>query len=72
MGKSKVAARYVLPFQSPCKDCEARAVGCHGTCERYAEYRERVAVLAEEKRKKHDVEEYIEKAMKHFPRGRNI
>ena len=26
--------------QSPCQGCEERAVGCHTTCERYAEYRE--------------------------------
>lgn len=22
-------------FKSPCKDCEDRAVGCHGSCEKY-------------------------------------
>ena len=26
--------------QAPCKDCPDRAVGCHGTCEKYAEYKE--------------------------------
>ena len=25
---------------SPCMDCEDRMVGCHGSCERYKEFRE--------------------------------
>lgn len=25
---------------SPCKDCEDRTVGCHGSCERYKRYTE--------------------------------
>ena len=24
---------------APCKDCKDRAIGCHGTCEKYSEYR---------------------------------
>lgn len=24
---------------SPCKGCEERQVGCHGQCEKYAEYK---------------------------------
>lgn len=39
-------------MKPPCKGCEDRKVGCHATCERYAEYR---AVIengeAEKKRK---------------------
>lgn len=27
---------------SPCRNCEERAVGCHAKCERYAEYRAEV------------------------------
>ena len=26
-------------MMSPCKGCEERSAECHGTCERYAEYR---------------------------------
>lgn len=36
MGKSE-KRRFV---QAPCKDCSARAVGCHGTCEKYSKYKE--------------------------------
>lgn len=25
-------------MKPPCKDCKDRAVGCHGQCERYAEF----------------------------------
>lgn len=24
----------------PCKDCDKRELGCHGKCEKYAEFRE--------------------------------
>lgn len=26
-------------MQPPCKDCHDRVLGCHGTCDRYKEYR---------------------------------
>ena len=39
--------------QSPCKDCQDRAVGCHAKCERYADFK----TNNEEKRK----EVYIKK-----------
>ena len=29
----------MLPRKSPCFKCEDRREGCHGTCEKYAEYR---------------------------------
>lgn len=29
--------------QGPCKDCEDRAPGCHGYCEKYKEYRQELA-----------------------------
>lgn len=33
----------ITPFAPPCKpDCPDRAVGCHGTCEKYREFREQV------------------------------
>lgn len=28
-----------MMIQAPCKDCEERQVGCHSTCEKYAEYK---------------------------------
>lgn len=27
------------PATSPCKNCEDRSVGCHGSCEKYAEWK---------------------------------
>lgn len=29
----------IQPYKAPCVGCEERAEGCHGKCERYAEYR---------------------------------
>ena len=31
----------VKPQTSPCKDCNSRAVGCHGLCEKYADWARR-------------------------------
>lgn len=31
----------------PCKDCEERIVGCHGSCERYLAYRKDVSQIQE-------------------------
>lgn len=28
-----------MSHKPPCKDCKDRSVGCHGTCEKYKEYR---------------------------------
>ena len=36
--------------ESPCLNCKDRAVGCHGTCERYLES---VAKMKEAKEKQH-------------------
>ena len=30
-------------LKAPCKDCPDRYLGCHGTCEKYREYKERHA-----------------------------
>ena len=27
-----------MELTSPCKDCDSRQVGCHGSCEEYIEY----------------------------------
>ena len=40
----------MIPRKSPCYKCENRAEGCHGNCEKYAEYKDR-ARDAYEKRK---------------------
>lgn len=39
-------------MDAPCKGCKERAVGCHGKCERYKEYR----------RKKDEINEKIRRA----------
>lgn len=30
-----------MMIQAPCKGCEERQVGCHSTCEKYAEYKKK-------------------------------
>ena len=32
-------------LHSPCKDCTDRAVGCHGKCDKYKDYRVKVDEL---------------------------
>lgn len=34
----------------PCKDCTARAVGCHGSCENYISWKSETAKLYEDNR----------------------
>lgn len=36
-------------LQSPCKDCLARRVGYHSTCEQYLDYDEKCRALREER-----------------------
>lgn len=31
---------YNFRIFNPCKDCADREVGCHGKCDKYAQYRE--------------------------------
>ena len=40
----------------PCKGCKDRAVGCHGSCERYARFKEEMAVFKDYVRMERDAE----------------
>lgn len=40
----------------PCKDCEKRAVGCHGSCPEYQKYYKANREAAAERRKKIDLQ----------------
>lgn len=48
------------PKISPCTDCEERKPGCHGTCEKYKEWRVGVDAYSKAKREnfKESVYEY--------------
>lgn len=35
-------------MKPPCKGCEDRAVGCHGNCERYKQYKAELAAAKAE------------------------
>ena len=35
-------------MKPPCKGCEDRAVGCHGSCERYKQYKAELAAAKAE------------------------
>ena len=48
---------------APCKDCEARHMGCHSTCEGYQEFVKSREKLREEK---------IKKSEEYFYRKENI
>lgn len=40
-----------MSYQSGCRGCEKRRVGCHSGCETYAKFRERVDRINEARRK---------------------
>lgn len=42
----------------PCFGCEARAIGCHSTCEKYAAVQSVKAKERAERKKRYDAEEY--------------
>lgn len=44
---------------APCKGCdrEEKSIGCHGRCEAYVSYHERMEAEKAERRKKRDVSE---------------
>lgn len=59
---------------SPCKDCERRKIGCHGSCPDYISYKEELdkanAILDEEHRNhywKTDVIPYRQKSSARLP-----
>ena len=45
-------ARHTVP--SPCKNCTDRIVGCHGSCSKFAEYKEEVDKKVKEFIKSYD------------------
>lgn len=56
---------------SPCKDCTARQIGCHGTCAPYMEFRRyRDTVKAEQYRQRETAEYFIENARKQAQKRR--
>lgn len=48
----------------PCKGCKDRAVGCHGSCERYARFKEQMAVFKDHVRMERDAENLSKPQMK--------
>ena len=43
----------------PCRDCAERGMGCHATCERYAEYARALAEAAADKRQRDLASDFI-------------
>lgn len=50
----------------PCLNCNDRVVGCHGKCEKYKSYRDKIDKIHKENRKNTDINLYI------FQRNRRI
>lgn len=48
-------------MKSSCKGCETRSPGCHGSCERYREYRIWQDGVNEKRRKANDINEGLKK-----------
>ena len=38
-------------LKSPCHNCENRKIGCHGSCDKYKEYRQKYDALNEKEKK---------------------
>lgn len=45
-------------MKAPCKNCEARAPGCHSVCGKYKELCGRFAQIREEKRKRYEADSF--------------
>ena len=59
-------------MEAPCKDCAERTMGCHGTCARYAEYREAFDAQKKEIKKHRDDYVYFCKLSAQFMKRRAI
>lgn len=44
----------------PCRDCEMRHVGCHGSCQRYLMYKDGLQVLKKKKAQEDEAFGYTE------------
>lgn len=44
-------------MDSPCKDCDERAVGCHSLCEQYKEFVEECERVRQKRRQDHAIED---------------
>ena len=49
----------MIGLKTPCKNCELRTVGCHGTCVRYIMYKCRMDRQSKERNLRCDVGAYI-------------
>lgn len=58
---------------APCKDCNDRQLGCHGTCERYKKWKERTMRSDEYKKmcKECQYRNYVNGAVKRMRKRRS-
>lgn len=54
----------MLRPEVPCKGCKDRTEWCHGSCERYARFREEMAVFKDHVRMERDAENLSKPQMK--------
>ena len=47
-------------IEAPCKNCKERVVACHSKCNKYLEYKTKMAEVSK-KRKAHKASEYFTK-----------
>ena len=57
---------------NPCKDCTERTIGCHGKCEKYAEWVKKENAISDKiataKTRRNEIEGYFEKKKKRLDR----
>ena len=51
---------------APCKDCDTRRLGCHSECERYKDWKDELALIAEAKLREQRARPKICKQMEKF------
>jgi len=49
--------------KAPCYECGKRTQGCHGSCEEYGAFREKIDKIKDEKRKERELEEFFSDAL---------
>lgn len=58
-------------MKNPCRYCEKRQLGCHGTCPEYAAFREKLEAAKEVRKKELEVEAFVLRPVP-SKRNRNI
>ena len=51
-------------MNGPCKDCATRYIGCHGSCMKYYEWKEKREAENKKRQKYYDGEQFLESVVR--------